>query len=169
MVSGRRTQEPLHFLADAGYTHPVGTSSKADALGPQTQREHFRHNDPSYRAPRKGKVADVDPYEDNRGPPCPSVETLTPSVFKASDQAGNDEVTRGHADSTCNQNLFATELVYPKYGRNCEEKLHATNDASGEETGRGSTEAEVVENERAGIQLVAVLVGLTQRFRITHA
>jgi hypothetical protein len=47
-------------------------------------------------------------------------------VLESSDDTSDNEVTRCHANSTCNQNALSSELVDPKNGWNREDKLHNT-------------------------------------------
>jgi hypothetical protein len=68
-------------------------------------------------------------------------------ILESSDDTGDDEVARCHADSTCDQDTLSTELVYPQNGGNREDELHDTDNTSGKKVDSVSRKANALENK----------------------
>jgi hypothetical protein len=77
------------------------------------------------------KVDDENPNEDDRNPASGFV--FVEGMLVGSNDTGDDEVTRSHANRTSDEDLLASNLINPKNGRDCKEEFHDADHAGCEE------------------------------------
>lgn len=75
-------------------------------------------------------------------------------ILESSDDTSDDEVARGHADSTGDEDALTSELVYPKDSGNCEDKLHDTYNTGRKKIDRVACQSDTPEDKWPILSLV---------------
>jgi hypothetical protein len=130
---------------------PVTAATDTDALGPHTEREDFRHQNPCNRSPAEGKIRNVDPDEDHSDPSsCSMLWPVVPVITAiCADDTGDDEVAARHANSASNEDILATEFVDIEHCWDREQEFEDAYDPRGQQCYSTASETETTKDERA--------------------
>jgi hypothetical protein len=88
---------------------PVGTSSYTDALCAHPKGKDLADDDPGDWTPGVSEVNGIEPYEDDGDPSGGTV--VFPVTLVCTDNTRDNEMRDSHADTTHNQDDFASEAI----------------------------------------------------------